>query len=337
VNAVATTAVPHRAPRLPRRALLALIGALIGVIVAVGALFLYYVITRAPVTTLPGIQQAAQGLPPRRLFDFAGTASPVGIAVTPDGERIFVAEGGGQRLIKVFNREGRPIGQLAAPGSTPGTRNPAHLAVDNNGRLFAVDRARAAVDIYSASLEWEAMWQPRALDTLGGWLPNGIAFGPDDRVYITEIGRQEHSVLVLDRDSGTLLQVLSRNSGVEGGLDFPVQAAADQDGRVYISDGNAGRVLAISPSGVNMVGGSADAAIGLPRGLTVSGQKLFVADASTQRILVFATADHPTFLHAFGDEDSEEGLAYPNAVAVDRTGRVYVADRGNHRVQVWSY
>jgi DNA-binding beta-propeller fold protein YncE len=337
VNAVATTAVAHRFPRLQRRALLGLIAGLIGVILVVGALFVYYLMTRAPVTSLPGIQQAAQALPPRHLFDFAGAASPVGIAVTPDGEQIFVAEGGGQRLLKVFNRDGRPVGQLSAPGSTPGTRNPAHLALDSLGRLFAVDRARAAVDIYSASLEWEATWQPRALEALGGWLPNGIAFGPDDRVYITEVGRQEHSVLVLDRDSGTLLQVLSRNSGIEGGLDFPVQASADQDGRVYVSDGNAGRVLAISPSGVSTVGGSGDAAIGLPRGLTVSGQKLFVADASTQRILVFATADQPTFLHAFGDEDSDEGLAYPNAVAVDRTGRVYVADRGNHRVQVWSY
>jgi DNA-binding beta-propeller fold protein YncE len=334
---VATIAVLHRWPRLERRALLALIGGLIVVILAVCAFFIYYLITRAPVTALPGIQQAALSLPPRHLFDFAGTASPVGIAVTPDGERIFVAEGGGQRLVKVFSREGRPTAQLAPPGSTPGTRNPAHLAAGDDGRLFAVDRGRAAVDIYSRSLEWEAMWQPRALETLGAWLPNGIAFGPDNRVYITEIGRQEHSVLVLDRDSGTLLQVLSRNSGVEGGLDFPVQAAADQDGRVYISDGNGGRVLAISPSGVSLVGGSADAAIGLPRGLTVSGQKLFVADASTQRVLVFATADRPTFLHAFGDEDSDEGLAYPNAVAVDRTGRVYVADRGNDRVQVWSY
>jgi DNA-binding beta-propeller fold protein YncE len=335
---MATESAGKRPMLASRPVLLVVVVGLTVVLIGAAGVLAYYLYSRAPVSSLPGLQQVTRSLPPRRLFDFAGVASPVGIAVAPDGGRIFVAEGGGQRQIKVFTRDGRPLAELAAPNSTPGTRNPAHLAVANDGRLFAVDRARAAVDIYSRSLEWETMWQPRALDTLGGWLPNGIAFGPDQRVYITEVGRTEPSVLVLDRDSGTLLQVFDSHTGLVGGLEFPVQATADDEGRVYISDGNGARVLAISALGVtNVTGEDPDAAVGLPRGIAVGGQKLFVADASTQRIVVFSTGDRPMFLHAFGDEDTDEGLAYPNAVAVDRTGRVYIADRGNDRVQVWSY
>ena len=46
----------------------------------------------------------------------------------------------------------------------------------------------------------------------------------------------------------------------------------------------------------------------------------------------------PSFLYAFGDWGTEEGqFNYPGDVALDRTGRVYVADRENDRIQIWSY
>jgi peptidylamidoglycolate lyase len=68
----------------------------------------------------------------------------------------------------------------------------------------------------------------------------------------------------------------------------------------------------------------------------VANGKLFVADARGNRVVVFALGDQPTYLYGFGDSDSDP-MAYPNAVAVDRSGRVYVADRANDRVQVWTY
>jgi DNA-binding beta-propeller fold protein YncE len=317
-----------------RRAVLLTVASLVGLILVI-TLGIYYLFKREPVTALPGVQQLAQPIPPRPLFSFAGVSAPVGVSVTPDGQRIYVAEGGGQRLIKVFDREGRPTAAMAPAESEPGTRTPGEMSLDPQGSLYVADRLRAGIDTYSPSLEWTGEFRPKAVENLHGWLPNGVSYGPDGRLYVTDIGHDEHDVLVLTTD-GTLVGRFGKSTGLPGGLTYPVQAVADEDGRVYVSDGNAARVLAISPRGTAVVGTSGAEALALPRGLAVANGKLFVADARANRVVVFATGDQPMYLYGFGDSGTDP-LAYPNAVAVDRSGRVYVADRANDRVQVWTY
>ena len=317
-----------------RPAVLVLLGGVVGLamVVSLGA---YYLLKREPVTALPGIQQVALPVPPRPLFSIAGVSAPVGVSVTPDGQRIYVAEGGGQRLIKVFDREGRPAAELAPAESQPGTRTPGEMSLDAQGSLYVADRLRAAVDMYSPSLQWMGTFRPPVVDSIHGWLPNGVSFGPDGRVYVTDIGHDEHDVLVLTTD-GTLVGRYGKSTGLPGGLTYPVQAVADEDGRVYVSDGNAARVLAISPRGTSIIGQGGPEALGLPRGLAVANSRLFVADARGNRVVVFAVGDQPTYLYGFGDSGTDP-MSYPNAVAVDRSGRVYVADRANDRVQVWTF
>ncbi len=49
-------------------------------------------------------------------------------------------------------------------------------------------------------------------------------------------------------------------------------------------------------------------------------------------------ATHVDFLGSFGSEGVDDGaFAYPNGIAVDGRGRLYIADSTNNRVQLWSY
>jgi sugar lactone lactonase YvrE len=68
-------------------------------------------------------------------------------------------------------------------------------------------------------------------------------------------------------------------------------------------------------------------------------QRLHVVDAVAQKVLVYDIAkDPPAFLFSFGEYGAEEGLFnYPNDICIDAGGRLYITDRANNRVQVWSY
>lgn len=333
---VAATPKETTPPRRIRRFFLLLtVLVLFVAVLSTAAVAGFYLTTRRPVNELPAVELVTKAIPPRRLFSFVA-AQPIGVAVSPDGQQIYVAEGGGDRLIKAFDRQGQLLGQAAPPDSKPGTRKPSLLSVDAEGRLYVTDRLRASVYTYDANLQWQGDWSPSLATQMGGWLPNGVSVGLDGRIYVTEIGQDEHSVLVFTPD-GSLLARLAKSSGVPGGLNYPVQAVADTQGRVYVSDGLTARLLAASPTGVRALDSVDAGAIGLPLGLATDGGKLFVADASQHRILVYAVGDSPQYLHSFGDTDDNEGLTYPGAVAVDRSGRIYVADRVNDRVQVWSY
>jgi sugar lactone lactonase YvrE len=41
---------------------------------------------------------------------------------------------------------------------------------------------------------------------------------------------------------------------------------------------------------------------------------------------------------SFGNQGREDGtFLFPNGLATDTRGRIYVADRENNRIQVWGY
>lgn len=67
--------------------------------------------------------------------------------------------------------------------------------------------------------------------------------------------------------------------------------------------------------------------------------RLHVVDAVEQSVKVYDVSGlEPRFLYAFGDWGLDDGeFNYPNDIALDTSGRLYVADRENNRIQVWAY
>ncbi len=115
---------------------------------------------------------------------------------------------------------------------------------------------------------------------------------------------------------------------------------------MYVTDSNNGRLLVFAPDGsiVARVGrGAGKGNLGLPRGVAVDAEgRVYVVDSSGQSVFVYGQykdgAPGLDFLGSFGTAGVANGaFAYPNDIAVDARGRLYVADSANDRVQLWSY
>jgi sugar lactone lactonase YvrE len=128
-----------------------------------------------------------------------------------------------------------------------------------------------------------------------------------------------------------------------GQLLFPNSVVRDSRGNFYVSDGNNGRISKWTPDLQygNFFGlGAVGSGLNLPRGAWMDGKnRLHVADAVGQIIRVYdVSGDEPAFLFTFGEFGITEGLFnYPNDICIDETGRLYIADRENNRISVWSY
>ena len=131
-----------------RRALLiALLLFLLSLLCCVALVFVRYLWRPEPLPELLPLPVNVN-TPPHYLFSIYGVDKPVGVAVSPQGDRIYVTETGGERMSKMFDRDGDPLGSFAPPRTRPGERSPVYVATDGAGRVFVTDRLQHAVFVY---------------------------------------------------------------------------------------------------------------------------------------------------------------------------------------------
>ncbi len=204
---------------------------------------------------------------------------------------------------------------------------------------------------------------PNLYRTVENWakLPNGRTWG---QVISVRIDRDGKSIWVAERCGGTscaksdLAPILKFDSSgnlvksiAAGMIVRPHGLFIDKRGNVWATDGDgeAGkghRVFEFNPDGkVLMTLGKAGVAgdgpdtFNRPSNVLVAPNgDIFVADGhgpgSNARIVKFS-ADGK-FIKAWGKQGSEPGeFNNPHSLAMDSKGRLYVADRGNNRVQIF--
>ena len=304
----------------------------------VAALLIWLLLFHKPPSQLPGLSQAGV---PHYQSSIYGVNHPVGVAASPSGDRVYVTENDGQRLVKIFDRSGKPGGILKPPVSTGATHIPVYVAVNPVSKdVYVSDRATSSVYIYSESGTYLRTFAPRG-DLGGGWAPMGLAFGPDGSLYATDVSGKAHRALVFSPD-GTLVRTL----GTPGQMSFPNGIVVDPRGNVEVSDSNNGRVVVFDPAGkvlatVNQ--GVGDGDLGRPTGMAIDdASRLFAEDNMDHEVRVYDVGDSeaatPKYIGSFGTLGQADGMfQYPNGVATDRRAQVYITDRDNNRVQVWGY
>jgi DNA-binding beta-propeller fold protein YncE len=181
-----------------------------------------------------------------------------------------------------------------------------------------------------------------------GWarLPEGwrflevvdVAVDSQDRVYV--FSRGEHPVLVFDRQ-GNLLR-----SWGEGLFKRPHGITIGPADTLYLTDDGAHAVYQFTPEGrilftIGTPGKGAEFMSGLPFNqptkvaLRTKKAEIYVSDGyGNARVHRFTSrGEH---LGSWGEAGTDPGqFNLVHSVVTDREGRVYVADRENHRIQIF--
>jgi len=316
------------------------IAALIIALVILALLFVWYLLNRKPLSELPGLSSTKM---PHYEMSYYGATHPLGVAVTASGDRVYVTESDGTRVVRVYDRAGKQTGTLKPAVSAGKSHLPMYVAINPKTQdVYVSDRLTASIYVYDANGKYLRTFAPKG-DLGGKWNPLGLAFAPDGTLYVTDVRGQDsknHRIVVFGPD-GTLV----RSLGKPGQLSFPNGIVVDGQGNIEVSDSNNGRLVIFSPYGKMMATisqGVGEGDLGLPRGASVDDAgRLFVADTSDHQVRVYQIDPSkavPTYLGSFGQEGQQDGtFEYPNGVATDNRAHIYITDRENNRVQVWGY
>jgi tripartite motif-containing protein 71 len=323
--------------RSRRRAILFLI--LLGLLALLLTIAAWYLIFRKPISELPIPPIQAAQMPTYQSAAYDMT-KPLGIAVTADGGRIYVTQSEGTQEALVLDGTGTKVGTLAPPTSVVARATQMYVAVNpTNGDVYTTDRTAGRVFIYGADGSYKRWFDPGL--AYASWQPLGIGFDAKGDVYVTDVGGSAQVVHEFTPEAK-----LVQDFGLSAQLNYPNGVAVDQAGNVYVTDSSNGRMLVLDPTGkqVGLVPrGTAAGDLGNPRGIAIDDRsRVYVVDSVAHQVQVYGTlaADQraPQYLDSFGKEGTVDGaFEFPNGVAVDGRGRVYVADRNNDRIQVWSY
>lgn len=326
-------AIVGQRPASRRKWVLALmLGLLFLLLLALGA---WYLLFRKPIADI--IPPAVVQLMPSYQYSFAGVTKPQDIAASADGSRVYVTQTEGTEDTVILDKSGKQLGKLQLPQGTTG--HPFYVAVSpKTGEVYASDRRDGTVFVFKPDGTYEKDFDNGTKDP---WQPLGISFDAAGNLFVGDVGPHGPVVHEFGPDGKPVADF-----GASSGLGTPSGIAEDSNGNVYVTDTNNGRMLIFSPTGAligQIAKGMTDASLGLPVGVAFDDKgHILVVDSAGSAIQIYSPiksgASSLEYVGHVGQQGAADGsFLYPNGMHLDAQGRIYVADYGNDRAQVWSY
>jgi DNA-binding beta-propeller fold protein YncE/transcriptional regulator with XRE-family HTH domain len=281
-----------------------------------------------------------------REFDAIGTvlatwhghfSSAAGLAVDSHGT-VYVADTGRQRILR-FARGGTLTASWnGASAGEIQTASARALARDSRGKLYVADSLGNQIVVLSPA--------GRVLTRLRGGGnagplhgPSGVAVDTRGWVYVADTGANR---IVKMSMAGTVKATWDQRRIYPGPFDRPHSVRVDTLGHIFVADTLNNRIEELTSTGASMHVWYPDsssactgpAVCGAWNGMATDSRGFVYATDTLHNVVVELSPRGQT-VHRWGSTGSAPGqFRSPEGVAVSHAGTMYVADTGNHRVQV---
>ncbi len=224
---------------------------------------------------------------------------PWALAVSPDGEFVYVADTWNHRIQK-FTASGTPLTMWGTPLYDPTTNDPfgiwgpRGIAVDAQGRVFVADTGNKRILVYDADGNFILQIGSEGLSIGQFEEPVGLAFDSRGFLYVADTWNQRVQVFAPNEDGSAYSPFLQWDiTGWYGeSLNNKPYLSIDNQGHIFVTDPEEFRVLEFTVNGefIRTWGeyGIGAENIGLAAALSVDSEgRVWVSDAANNRLMRF--------------------------------------------------
>ena len=237
------------------------------------------------------------------------------LAVTDDGSR----------CVRLISRDGALMRSI---GEGEFDEVMSDVAFDLKGNVWVTDHKKSKV--VKMSQDGHVLHTICHAGSKGDRLkhPFGVSVSPEGLVYVCD--NDNHRVAVYDEEGNFVFAFGSNGSGPEC-FDEPRDVAFGSDGLVYVTDAGNNGVCVWSKQGTFMRCFSTKDPY---FAAATDDGHLLITSYSRDTVLVYTLEGE--LVHRFGERGIEKGkFRHPQGICVDGSGKVYVGDPNNTRIQVF--
>jgi DNA-binding beta-propeller fold protein YncE len=264
-----------------------------------------------------------------------GLHQPMGIAVSDDGQRIYVVDFAWNAVF-VFDLYSKTL-RFIGNDERFGLSRPIGIALDEQENVYVTDTGSLSVKVYDRSGKFlRSIGKNRLVRA------TGLAVDKKRRrLYVVDTGQNDekaHQVKVFDLEGNLLSEIGHRGDG-DGEFNFPTFAAVDSQGRLYVADTANFRVQIFGPDGkfIRKFGraGNTVGEFGRPKAVALdSFGNVYVLDSHYSNVQIFNQQGE--VLLTFGGTGLYPGLLLnPTAIAIDKQNQIYVSNYLGQRVDIY--
>jgi DNA-binding beta-propeller fold protein YncE len=256
-----------------------------------------------------------------------GLKQPEGVA---SGEKsvLVIGDTGNDRLVRYSFQDRNLKG--GSEIKIPQLSNPIRLQINSKGEIFALDGKKRRVVRINPDGSFKGYVDPEGVPSPSAFVPRSFKLDRSDNIYLLDIftGR----VLVLNPEGKYQKQIpFPKEYG------FFSDLSVDPKGNILLIDSVKGMVFS-TPKDSNSFSPLSKGLreyLDFPTCITDSRGTIYIVDEDGSGIVILG-ADG-TFVGRQLSKGWNEGLLYfPSQMSVNEKGEVFIADRGNSRIQIFT-